>query len=241
MPVCAGGNSLESNTVAFERPVPWSRYVWILLAVGLVVYVLDSSYHSYSRLTSQLATLGSVRLGDSRGEVRYKRGDPPVVYGALQSGETVVHGYYTDPKTDPANALPEGTDVDSFPTWAYFTNVTLNPRFDVTFDAKSGRVTKIDCIDQSDPPTSYCYRVAGIGVWDVEGRITSLLGAPTRQSIDAKSGVKTMDYGDIGLVFLLKRQRVFGIYLYGTESRMQIPMNRFGHFLAQSLAMWWQS
>jgi hypothetical protein len=232
---------LESNNVAFERQVSWSRYVWILLAVGLVAYIAEVSYRSYSHLTVQLATLGGVTLGDSRGEVRYKRGDPPVVYAEPQSGEAVVHGYYTDPQKDPANPLPEGTDANSFPTWTYFSNAALNPRFDVTFDAKSGRVTKIDCVDQSDPPTSYCDRVAGVGVWDVEARITTLLGTPTRQSIDEKSGVKTMDYGDIGLVFLLKRQRVFGIYLYGSESRVQIPMNRFKLWLAETLTTWWQA
>jgi hypothetical protein len=235
------GDILESNRVAFERRVSWIRYGWILLAVGLLAYVIDTSFRSYSRLTVQLATLGGVTLGDSRGEVRYKRGDPPVVYAEPQSGEAVVHGYFTDPNKDPANALPEGTDADSFPTWAYFSNATLNPRFDVTFDAKTGRVTRIDCVDQSDPPTSYCDRVAGVGVWDVEARITSLLGAPTRQSIEEKSGVKTMDYGDIGLVFLLKRQRVFGIYLYGSQSRRPIPMNRFKLWLADTVTMWWQA
>jgi hypothetical protein len=235
------GDGLESNPVAFERKVSWSRYVWILLAVGIVVYAVDSGFRSYSRLTVQLASLGGVTLGDSRGEVRYKRGDPPVVYGAPLPGESVVHGYFTDPKTDPANALPEGTDTDTFPTWAYSNNATMNPHFDVTFDAKSGRVAKIDCVDQSDPPTSYCDRVAGLGIWDAEGRITSLLGAPTQQSIDEKSGVKTMDYSDIGLVFLLKRQRVFAIYLYGTEAHKPLPMNRFKVWIAETLALWWQT
>ena len=152
--------------------------------------------------------------------------DPPVVYGAPQAGESVVHGYFTDPKKNPANALPDGTDTDTFPTWAYSNNDILNPHFDVTFDAKSGRVAKIDCVDQSDPPTSYCDRVAGLGIWDAEGRITSLLGAPTQQSIDEKSGVKTMEYGDIGVIFMLARQRVFGISVFGSGLRKQPPLDR---------------
>jgi hypothetical protein len=235
------GDVLESNPVAFEKKVSWYRYVWILLAVGIVAYAVDSGVRSYSRLTAQLATLGGVTLGDSRGDVRYKRGDPPVVYGAPQPGDSVVHGYFTDPKVDPDNALPAGTDTDTFPTWAYSSNATMNPHFDVTFDAKSGRVAKIDCVDQSDPPTAYCDRVAGLGIWDAESRITSLLGTPTQQSIDEKSGVKTMDYTDIGLVFLLKRERVFAIYVYGTESRKSLPVSRFKVWLAETVASWWQT
>lgn len=233
------GDILESNPVATKRPVSWSIYMWILLAVGLVGYAVYLSYRSYARLTVQLASLGGVSLGDSRGGVRYKRGDPPVVYAEPQAGESVVHGYYTDPKKHPGNALPDGTDTDTFPTWAYSNNDTLNPRFDVTFDVKSGRVAKIDCVDQSDPPTSYCDRVAGLGIWDAESRIALLLGAPTQQAIDENSGVKTMNYSDIGLAFLLKRQRIFGIYLYGTE-RKPLPMNRFRNWLGETLAMWWQ-
>jgi hypothetical protein len=236
-----GGDILESNAVASDKQVSWSRYVWILLAAGFVIYAVYNAYRSYVRLTVQLASLGGVTLGDSRGDVRYKRGDPPVVYGAPQSGESVVHGYFTDPKKNPANALPEGTDTDTFPTWAYSNNDTLNPHFDVTFDSKTGRVGKIDCVDQSDPPTSYCDRVAGLGVWDSEGRVISLLGAPTQQSIDEKSGVKTIEYNDIGLVFLLQRQRIFAIYLYGTESHKSIPVNRVRVWLLETLVLWWQT
>jgi hypothetical protein len=233
------GDILESNSVATKRQASWSIYVWILLAVGLVAYAVYLSYRSYSRLTVQLASFGGVSLGDSRGGVRYKRGDPPVVYTEPKAGESVVHGYYTDPKKNPNNALPDGTDTDTFPTWAYSNNDNLNPRFDVTFDVKSGRVAKVDCVDQSDPPTSYCDRVAGLGIWDAESRITLLLGAPTQQAIDETSGVKTMNYSDIGLAFMLKRQRIFGIYLYGTE-RKPLPMYRFRIWLAETLAMWWQ-
>jgi hypothetical protein len=227
--------------VALKKKACWTCYVWILMALGIAVYAADNAYRSYGRLTLQLASLGGVTLGDTRGEVRYKRGEPPVVYGTPQPGEPVVHGYFTDARKNPANALPDGTDTDTFPTWAYSNNDNLNPHFDVTFDAKSGRVATIDCVDQSDPPTSYCDRVAGLGIWDPEGRITSLLGAPTQQTIDEKSSVKTMEYSDIGLAFLLKRQRIFAIYLYGAGSPKRIPTNRLRVWLAETLASWWQS
>ena len=100
-------------------------------------------------------------------------------------------------------------------------------RLDVTFDPQSGRATKIDCIDRSDPPTFYCGRVAGIGIWDTEARITIMLGKPTQQWIDEHSGIKTMDYRDIGVMFLLKKQRVYGISVTGTKARKPISMHRF--------------
>jgi hypothetical protein len=227
--------------VALKKKACWTCYVWSLVAVGIAVYAADNAYRSYSRLTVQLVSFGGVTLGDTRGEVRYKRGEPPVVYGMPQPGEPVVHGYFTDPRKNPSNALPDGTETDTFPSWAYSNNDTLNAHFDVTFDAKSGRVAAIDCVDQSDPPTSYCERVAGLGIWDPEGRITSLLGAPTQQSIDELSSVKTMEYSDIGLAFLLKRQRIFAIYLYGTGSPKQVPTNRLRAWLASTLALWWQT
>lgn len=239
--LASGGDILESKSVALRKKACWTCYVWIVVAVGIVVYAADNAYRSYSRLTVQLASFGGVTLGDTRGEVRYKRGAPPVVYGTPQPGEAVVHGYFTDPTKNPANALPDGTDTETFSTWAYSNNDTLNPHFDVTFDAKSGRVASIGCVDQSDPPTSYCERVAGLGIWDPEGRIISLLGAPTQQSIDEKSSVKTMEYSDIGLAFLLKRQRIFAIYLYGTGSPKHVPTNRLRAWLAETLALWWQT
>ena len=101
--------------MAFERQASRSRYLWILIAVGAVVYAIVWSYLSYGRLTVQLAGLGGVTLGDSRGEVRYKRGDPPFVYGTAEPGQSTVRVYYTDRQKDPDNALPEGASVDSYP------------------------------------------------------------------------------------------------------------------------------
>ena len=226
--------------MAFERQVSSYRYVWIVIAVGAVVYAIVWSIQSYGRMAVQLSGLGGITLGDSRGEVRYKRGDPPFVYGTAQPGQTTVRVYYTDRQKDPDNALPEGTDVDGYPTWSYANGPSLDTRLDVTFDPKSGRTSKIDCIDRSDPPTFYCGRVAGIGIWDAESRIMLLLGKPTQQWIDDRSGVKTMDYRDIGVIFLLRKQRVYGISMTGLEARKPVPMGRFLIWLIGTLWLWTQ-
>jgi hypothetical protein len=226
--------------VAFQRRRSRSRYLWIFIALVVLTYALGGPIRTYGRLAVQLATLGGVALGDTRGEVRYKRGDPPFVYGAVNPGETVVHVYYTDRQKDPDNAMPEGTEIDAYQTWSYATNPSLNVRLDVSFDAKSGRASRIDCVDKSDPPTFYCGNVAEIGIWDPESRVTILLGTPTQQSIDQKSGVKTMEYRDIGVIFQLRQQRVYGISVVGTGPSKPMPLNRFLSWMIGSAWLWTQ-
>jgi len=170
-------------------------------------------------------------LGDSRGDARYKLGVPPMVYGSDQPGEAGMRVYYTDPERDPqkdpTNALPAGTDINSFYTWSYELGRSVGPHLDLTFDPHSGRIAKIACVDQSDPPTSYCGRFLGISVDDPEARIVAQLGSPTRQLIDDTTGVKTMEYSDVGVIFLLARRRVFGMSVFGPGPRRQAPIDRF--------------
>jgi hypothetical protein len=218
---------MGSNRLAFQRQASGARRLWIFILLGVFLYLIGWSYHAYQILTLQLSGLGGVALGDTRGDVRYKRGDPPFVYGTAQPGEATVRVYYTDRTKDPANALPEGTDADSYATWSYADGPSMDIRVDVTFDPKTGRASKIDCIDRTDPPTFYCGIVAGIGIWDLEARLIALVGKPTREWIDPKSGVKTMEYGDIGATFLLKQQRIYGMSVTGAQAYRPIPMRRF--------------
>lgn len=213
--------------MASERKSALSRIVWILLAAGVVVYAMAWTFRAYRLFGDQLSALCGITLGDTRGEIRYKRGEPPIVYGDLQPGDSIAHPYYTDREKDPDNALPEGADITTYHTWTYYNGSSPNPQLDITFDPALGRVSKIDCIDQSDPPTNYCTRLAGLGIGDQESRIVSFLGTPTRQPIDEKSGVKTMEYSDLGLVFLLARQRVYGISVRGTDAHKRVSISRF--------------
>jgi hypothetical protein len=206
-----------------------SRILWTLLVLCALLFAAGWAFRAYGRFADQLSALGGISLGDSRGEARYKLGVPPAVYGKDAPGEAATHVYYTDPlkdpQKDPANIMPPGTDINMFHTWLY--DKGLGPHLDLTFDARSGRVSRIACIDQSDPPTSYCGRLIGVGVDDPESRISSQLGSPTRQVIDDQTGVKTMEYRDIGVIFLLAQQRVFGMSVVGTGVRKQAPLVRF--------------
>jgi hypothetical protein len=210
--------------LALGRHTARSRILWILFVVGVVAYCVVWTYRAYGRLGEQLCILDGIALGDTRGEIRYKLGTPPVVYGREPS-ESGVRIFYTDPQKDPA--LPAGADIDAYHTWSYDNGSSLDPHLDISFDAGSGRVSKIDCIDQSEQPTGYCSRLLGAGIGDPEYRIVALLGIPTRQSIDDKSGVKTMDYADIGVVFLLARERVYAISVIAAAAPREMSLSRF--------------
>jgi hypothetical protein len=221
--------------LAYRKHTAQSRILWFCIVIGLLGLCAFWSIRGYARLGEQLSSLGGIALGNTRGEIRYLLGVPPVVYGDEEPGQTVVRLYYTDPQKDPLNAMPEGSDINSYHTWSYNNGSGLDPHLDLTFDAKSGRIIRIDCVDKSEEPTGYCARLAGAGIGDPESRIVWLFGDPTHEAIDEKSGVKTMDYSDIGLLFLLTRQRVYSISVLGTESPKQVPFNRFLAWLSGEL------
>ncbi len=221
--------------------------MWTLVVLCLALLGVGWTFHSYGRFGEQLSSLAGMTLGDTRAEVKYKLGVPQMVSATGEAGEPGARAYYTKPGSSPANpgsdpassgsdsanpgsdsanALPEGADIDSYSTWSYNNGSASGPHIDLIFDA-SGRVSKITCIDQSDPPTVYCGRLVGIGVGDSEGHVDALLGTPSRQFIDERRGVKTMDYADIGATFFLAKERIYGVSIAGTGVRKQPPPDRF--------------
>jgi hypothetical protein len=204
-----------------------SRIVWTLFVVCLLLFAAGWTIRSYARFGEQLSAVAGMTLGDTRGEVKYKLGVPPTVSGSNEPGEAGARAYYTDAQSDPANALPDGADIDNYRIWSYNNGSLSGPHIDLTFDGSSGRVSKITCIDHSDPPSGYCGRLLGVGIGDPEDRLTSVLGTPTRQFIDERLGTKSMDYADIGAAFLLAKQRVYGIAIVGTGIQKQPPWDRF--------------
>jgi hypothetical protein len=205
--------------------------LWVLVVLCALLFATGWTLRAYARFSDQLSALGGMTIGDTRGDAKYKLGVPPIVYGSDEPGEAGVRVYYTDPEKDPlkdpANALPAGTDINSFRTWSYQLSSNVGPHLDLTFDTHSGHISKIACVDQSNPATAYCGRFLGMAIDDPEARIIAQLGNPTRELIDDTTGVKTMEYGDVGVVFLLARQRVFGMSVIGTGLRKQPPLDRF--------------
>ncbi|HEY4974476.1 MAG TPA: hypothetical protein VII41_12755 [Steroidobacteraceae bacterium] len=219
--------------MAMKRQSVRSRIAWIVVPIAIIAYCSYWTYAAYVRFGEQLSILDGIGLGRTRGEIRYILGDPPVVYSNEAPGESGNRILYTDRAKDPT--LPAGTDIESYRTWLYDNGSSLDPHLDITFDPNSGRATKIDCVDQSDPPSGYCSRLLGAGIGDGEYRVIALLGVPTRQSIDDKSGVKTMIYDDIGVVLLLARQRVFALSVIAASAPRPLPLDRFLVLVANDL------
>jgi hypothetical protein len=214
--------------LASDRHSVLPRVLWILFAIAVVASGLVWAFRAYVQLGEQLSGLGDIAVADTRGEIRYKRGVPPIVYGDEDPANAGgLRIYYTDPLKDPDNALPEGADINSYRTWGYDNGSRLSTHLDITFDVKSGRVAKIDCIDQLDPPTTFCPPLVGIGIGDPESRVTALLGWPTRQAINDKTGVKTMLYDDLGVGFVLSMQRVYGLSVVGAQGYKRVSIMRF--------------
>jgi hypothetical protein len=213
----------------------------------LLLYAAGWTVRTYARFGEQLSALAGMSLGDARGEVKYKLGIPQVVSGTNQAGVDPVRAYYTgaqpadapkdsaDVPKDPQTTLPPGADLDAFRIWSYNNGSMTGPHIDLTFDSAQQRVSQINCIDESDPPTGYCGRLVGISIGEPEGHIVSILGPPTRQYIDEKLGVKTIEYGDIGAAFLLAKQRVYGLAIIGNGARKQPPPARFIYWYANDL------
>lgn len=210
-----------------------ARAVWILLLAALVAYAAVWTYGAYGRYTQQLSALDGIALGDTRGDIRYKLGDPPIVYANEAPDASGPHLLHTDPQKDPA--VPVGADLDTYHKWSYDNGSGSISHLDISFDATSGRVSRVDCFDRSDSPTGYCSRLLGTGVGDPDARIVTVLGAPTRQVIDDKSGVKTMDYDDLGVEFLLARQHVYALSVIGATAPRQMALTRFLRLVASDL------
>jgi hypothetical protein len=126
----------------------------------------------------------------------------------------------------PQSVMPAGTTIDDYPAWSYERS-GAGAHVVAWFNPKSGRVDTIECFDFTQPPTDFCQRVLGIGTGDSEDLAIATLGKPVLEAIDEKSGVKTMEYRDIGVTFLLTKTHVYGIKVSGHDPQGLVPWKRF--------------
>jgi hypothetical protein len=214
-----------------------SRITWIALAAIIVVSVTVSTVRAFTHFREQVSGLGGIALGDSQGEVIYKLGRPHEVLADPPNGQKIAGWegdqlvYDTSDKKEGAPksaSMPPGTTIEQYPAWMYDSPQSRGD-LRASFDRTSGRVDEIDCFDFNKPPTEFCPKLLGIGVGDSEAEILADLGEPSRQSIDA--GVKTIEYRDIGVAFLLEKTRVYGIKVTGPDAHKSVPWRRFVYWI----------
>jgi hypothetical protein len=194
-----------------------------ILAVGLVSAILLRTYREYSDGTRKYA---DVTLGDTREEVRYRLGSPPVVFGKALGDTSGPWGdfqplYYADPKRDPVNQLPKGTTDKDYDEWSYDPSSVSS--LNVKFDMKTDRVIGIGCFDFSSTHSD-CPSILGVNSGDSEASLFRKLGKPTRQVV--KSGTKNVHYDDLGVDFVLGRAKVYGFGVRRDRSSPRPPFSR---------------
>lgn len=197
-----------------------TRRIWFVGAgLVLLVTVLAGAYLSarYRALEDQLAQYEGVKVGSSRAEVKYLRGDPTAVFGPVEKTPTgMPRGwsafqavYYLEPKNDPSetkvNALPDGKSAADFDEWSY--EQASGANIDVKF--ASGRASSIRCVDIQRG--NGCAPILGISLGSTEERLLATLGKPGSEEIDEDSGTKTIAYPDMGLSFRLEQRQVYFI------------------------------
>jgi hypothetical protein len=205
--------------------------------VAVVVAIVTSAavlYVRYRAFEEGLTRYRDITIGASRKEVLYRLGYPESVLGPLvvvSDSEAKAKGtwsggwqpvYYTDPKHDPKNSMPDGKVIDDFDEWVYGGD---GPQ-DFTVGFSAGKVRSLTCMDDSPSSTSTnCNAVAGVSISDSEERVRQLLGKPTRYKYDGVA--KTISYDDIGLEFVLTKGRVYMITVMGGTGSASNVLRRF--------------
>ena len=188
--------------------------------------VVGSLFATYRSFSYGLRNYAGVTLGVTRGEVRYRLGSPPVVFGKASDDPTGPWGkyqpvYFVDPKRDPINQLPKGTTDEDYDEWSYEPSDVSS--INVKFDTKSNRVISVGCFDFS-LTHSDCPPLLGVISGASEEALLKRLGKPTREVLDQEA--KTVHYDDLGAAFVLKRSRVYGFGLEKQDVRSGAIMSR---------------
>ena len=144
-----------------------------MLVAAIVAFNVVSGYRDFRR---ELAGMERVRLNDSRDEVMYRLGSPPLVLGPLEP--TVIGGkmvgesrpvlYVSGPKGD-QNTMPAGHTTREYQAWVYSPD-TLGTDLIVEFDS-AGRVESITCTAHGDNLFA-CGPLAGMWNTDPEEKLS---------------------------------------------------------------------
>jgi hypothetical protein len=187
----------------------------LIFAFGVLTYSVNLAiqYHAF---VNQLTTVRGIHIGDSRDQVKYRLGYPPVVLGALEEnsfGGRSQRVFTVLGQENDVNKMPSTTKVEDYNEWVY-EEPSGNVRLTVEFD-KSGLVKSLNLYSNSDK--SYGWgAVAGLHSGDSEDEVLKL-GPPSQQNLDGVS--KTIEYRDIGIVVTLSKGRAYMITIKEPQSK----------------------
>ena len=217
--------SLNNRKIALR-----TAFVAVVVAISTSTAIF---YVRYRAFEAGLTRYRDITIGASRKEVLYRLGYPESVLGpsvVVSDSEAKAKGtwpgswqpvYYTDPKHEPNESMPDGKVIDDFDEWVYGDG----PQ-DFTVGFSADRVRSLTCMDDSPSRASTnCNAVAGVSIGDSEERVRQLLGKPTRYKYDGVT--KTISYDDIGLEFVLTKGRVYMITVKDGMGGVSHVLRRF--------------
>lgn len=199
-----------------------------LAVVALIVLAVSR----YVSTAAELTTFEGVKIGDSRAEVLYRKGEPKIVFGPLESASDGVEGpggwgswqhvYYVNPDEDPSenkvNVIPNGKTIDDFDDWSYSTSglTAAATSGDVAVTFVKGNVATIRCLNFGG--RGACSQMVGVEPTTSEEELLRIFGEPSSAKIDKDSGVKTMRFDDVGVEVLLRRGAVYAVEISGPKA-----------------------
>ena len=213
-----GGQTPTPSGHKSKRALRWA--VGIVASLALALWTVGK-WNDWQQFQADLISYKDVAIGQTKTEVQYAVGAPQTVQGPeveASDGWTIASPLRVDLHEE-NSAIPEGYDplpkgktAMDYDDWHYWNS---EGTFDVTFDAKSGRVESVSCWQPHESPGP-CAAIFGVGQFTSEDTVVRLLGAPDKEEVSGGEMImgmpmqvsKSMDYNALGLHLLLTKKEV---------------------------------
>ena len=188
--------------------------VVLFLSIGItIVFGLKSLLIRYKLFADSLISFGTVKINDRKSDVVYKLGFPDEVL-LFPNKPASLWTYFGKGEIDltvESEILSTNTATYKSQSWTY-NNILKDSTVQIDID-QSGFVNKITLYSYKDRNTEW-EAIAGINHGDPEEAIRKL-GNPSSVSLLGEE--KEIDFKNIGLVFKLRRGKVFGVEKSGYQ------------------------
>lgn len=213
-----GGQPSSPSGHKPKRVLRWA--IGIVTSLALALWAVGK-WNDWQQFQADLISYKGVSIGQTKTEVQYAVGAPQTVQGPeveASEGWTTSSPLRVDLHEE-NSAIPEGYDplpkgktAMDYDDWHYWNS---EGTFDVTFDAKSGRVESISCWQPHDSPGP-CAAIFGVRQFTSEDAVVRALGAPDKEEVSGGEMImgmpmqvsKSMDYNALGLHLILTKKEV---------------------------------
>ena len=186
----------------------------LFLSIGiLIVFSLKSLLIRYKLFTDSLISFRAVKINDRKSDVVYKLGFPDEVlfFPIKPSPLWIYFGKGEIDLTVESEILSTNASTYKSQSWTY-NNILKDSTVQIEID-QSGFVNKLTLYSYKDRNTEW-EAIAGINHGDPEDAVLKL-GNPSSVSLLGEE--KEVDFKNIGLVFKLRRGKVFGVEKSGYQ------------------------